>query len=221
MKLLVAALVALAWLPPAWAAEDGQSPGVLRIHKPAGHVIYRDGSLLNAGDEVAARCELVEPFYRYLGDVPPGGKVSVSWIKTRFTVQYLTPAGLAKWRRVKETFYPKIEWDLPEIGLDVTCALKGLTLSVDVQSLKPITNTAIEVLPDLPVRISEERIRYVASPVAVAGQHVVFGWRGSFPLLLLQERPTYSVPVQVSFEYQGVRYEKLILYSFAREELRR
>lgn len=200
-------------------AEDDQG-AVLRIHKPAGHVIYRDGVLLNVGDEVAMRCEIVEPFYRYLGDLPPGGQVNVSSIKTRFIAQYLTPAGLAKWRRIKETFYPKVEWDLPEIGLNVRCELRGLTLEVTVRSLKPITNIAIEVLPDLPVRIANDRVRYVQSPVSVAGQHVVFGSEAGFALLLLEDRQIYSVPVQVSFEYQGVRYEKLILFSFAREELR-
>jgi len=201
-------------------AEDSAASSVLRIHKPAGHVIYRDGGLLNVGDEVAARTEIIEPFYRYLGDLPPGGKVNVNSIKTRFTVQYLTPAGLAKWRRIKETFYPTVDWDLPEVGLEVVCELRGLTLEVTVRSLKPITNTAIEVLPDIPIRISNDRVRYVQSPVSVAGQHTVFGSEAAFALLLLEERPSYSVPIQVSFEYQGVRYEKLILFSFAREELR-
>jgi len=202
-----------------WSAEE-QTSSVLRIHKPAGHVIYRDGSLLNVGDEVAMRCEIVEPFYRYLGDLPPGGKVNVSFLKTRFTAQYLTSAGLAKWRRIKETFYPTVDWELPEIGLEVVCELRGLTIGVAVNSLKPIINVAIEVLPDLPVRISNDRVRYVQSPVSVAGQHVVFGSEAGFALLLLEEHPTYSVPIQVSFEYQGVRYEKLVLFSFAREELR-
>lgn len=220
MRRVAVALVALTCLPLAGAAEEEQRSGLLRIHKPAGHVIYRDGSLVNVGDEVAMRCEIVEPFYTYLGDLPPGGKVNVSFLKTRFVMQYLTPAGLAKWRRIKETFYPKVEWDLPEIGLEVVCELRGLTLEVTMNSIKPITNVAIEVLPDLPVRISNDRVRYVQSPVSVAGQHIVFGSEAAFALLLLEERPTYSVPVQVSFEYQGVRYEKLVLFSFAREELR-
>lgn len=204
----------------AWAEDERGQPNILRIYKPAGHVIYRDGALLNVGDAVAARCEIIEPFYKYLGNIPSGGKVNVSFLKTRFIAQYLTPAGLAKWRRIKETFYPKIEWDLPEIGLEVVCELKGLTLEVTVNTLKPVTNVAIEILPDLPVRISNDRVRYVQSPVGVASQHVVFGFEGRFALLLLQDRPTYSVPIQVSFEYQGIRYEKLILFSFAREELR-
>jgi len=212
--------VILVLLPAAArAAEEPASP-VLRIHKPAGHVIYRDGSLINVGDEVAARCEVIEPFYRYLGDLPPGGKVNVSFLKTRFTAQYLTPAGLAKWRRIKETFYPTVDWELPEIGLEVVCELRGLTLEVAVRSLKPITNVAIEVLPDIPIRISNDRVRYVQSPISVAGQHVVFGSEAGFALLLLEERPTYSVPIQVSFDYGGIRYEKLVLFSFAREELR-
>lgn len=201
-------------------ADDSVGSSVLRIHKPAGHIIYRDGALINVGDEVAARTEIIEPFYRYLGDLPPGGKVNVSMLKTRLSVQYLTPAGLAKWRRIKETFYPTVSWDLPEIGLEVVSELRGLTLEVTVHSLKPVTNVAIEVLPDLPIRIANDRVRYVQSPVSVAGQHVVFGSEGDFALLLLEERPTYSVPIQVSFEHQGVRYEKLVLFSFAREELR-
>ncbi len=220
MRRIVAVALLCALAGAAWAAEDDDGSKVMRIYKPAGHVIYRDGSLLNVGDEVAMRCEITEPFYKYLGDLPPGGKVNVSFLKTRFTAQYLTPAGLAKWRRIKETFYPKVEWDLPEIGLEVVCELRGLTLEVTVRSLKPVTNTAIEVLPDVPVRISNDRVRYVASPVSVAGQHVVFGPEAGFALLLLEERPSYSVPIQVSFEYQGVRYEKLVLFSFAREELR-
>lgn len=220
MRRLVVTVVALTCLPLAWAAEEEQRSGLLRIYKPAGHVIYRDGALINVGDEVAARCEIVEPFYRYLGDLPPGGKVNVSFLKTRFIAQYLTPAGLAKWRRIKETFYPKVEWELPEIGLEVVCELRGLTLEVTVRSLKPVTNVAIEVLPDLPVRISNDRVRYVQSPVSVAGQHIVFGSEAVFALLLLEERPSYSVPVQVSFEYGGILYEKLVLFSFAREELR-
>jgi hypothetical protein len=214
------AVVALAWLPLVWAAEDDEGSKVLRIYKPAGHVICRDGSLINVGDEMAAHCEIIEPFYRYLGELPPGGSVNVSSIKTRFVVQYLTPAGLAKWRRIKETFYPTVDWELPEIGLEVVCELRGLTLEATVNSIKPITNVAIEVLPDVPVRISNDRVRYVQSPVSVAGQHVVFGSEAVFALLLLEERPTYSVPIQVSFEYQGIRYEKLVLFSFAREELR-
>lgn len=213
------ALILLLLPAAARAAEEPASP-VLRIHKPAGHVIYRDGSLINVGDEVAARCEVIEPFYRYLGDLPPGGKVNVSMLKTRFTAQYLTPAGLAKWRRVKETFYPTVDWELPEIELEVACELRGLTLEVAVRSLKPITNVAIEVLPDTPIRISNDRVRYVQSPISVAGQHVVFGSEAGFALLLLEERPTYSVPIQVSFDYGGIRYEKLVLFSFAREELR-
>lgn len=200
-------------------AENDQG-SVLRIHKPAGHVIYRDGSLINVGDEVAMRCEITEPFYRYLGDLPSGGKVNVSFLKTRFTLQCLTPAGLAKWRRIKETFYPTVDWQMPEIGLEIVCELRGLTLEVTVRSIKPITNTAIEVLPDVPVRIANDRVRYVQSPVSVAGQHTVFGSEAAFALLLLEERTSYSVPIQVSFEYQGVRYEKLILFSFAREEVR-
>ena len=220
MRRIVAVALLCALAGAAWAAEDDDGSKVMRIYKPAGHVIYRDGSLINVGDEVAMRCEITEPFYKYLGDLPPGGKVNVSFLKTRFTAQYLTPAGLSKWRRIKETFYPKVEWDLPEIGLEVVCELRGLTLEVTVRSVKPVTNTAIEVLPDVPVRISNDRVRYVASPVSVAGQHVVFGLEAGFSLLLLEERPSYSVPIQVSFEYQGVRYEKLVLFSFAREELR-
>lgn len=212
--------VVVALLPAAARAAEESTSATLRIHKPAGHVIYREGALINVGDEVAARTEIIEPFYRYLGDLPPGGKVNVSDLKTRFTAQYLTPAGLAKWRRIKETFYPTADWDLPEIGLEVVCELRGLTLEVTAHSLKPITNVAIEVLPDLPIRISNDRVRYVQSPVSVAGQHVVFGSEADFSLLLLEERPTYSVPVQVSFEYGGIRYEKLVLFSFAREELR-
>ena len=219
MRAVVAVLL-LGLLVAVAVAEDDEGSKVLRIYKPAGHVIYRDGALLNVGDEVAMRCEITEPFYRYLGDVPPGGKVNVSFLKTRFTAQYLTPAGLAKWRRIKETFYPKIEWDLPEIGLEVVCELRGLSLEVTIRSLKPVTNAAIEVLPDIPIRISNDRVRYVQSPVSVAGQHTVFGSEAGFALLLLEERPSYSVPIQVSFEYQGVRYEKLVLFSFAKEELR-
>lgn len=213
----------LVWLilvcEAAWPAE-GPRAQVLRIHKPAGHVAYRDGSLINVGDEMAARCEVVEPFYRYLGDLPPGGRVNVAFLKTRFTLQYLTPAGLSRWRRIKETFWPKVEWELPEIGLDIRCELKGLTLSVRVSALKPITNVAIEIPPDVPIRIANDRVRYVQSPIGVAGQNIVFGVQATFPLLLLQERPSYAVPIQITFDYQGIRYEKLLFYSFTRAEVR-
>lgn len=207
-------------LQQGWAEEGTGSPTLLRIHKPAGHVMYQGGFLINVGDEVAVRCEITEPFYKYLGDIPPTGKINVSFIKMRFTLQYLTPAGLSRWRRIKETFYPQVKWELPEIGLDVRCALQGLLLKVNISAIKPITNVAIEILPDVPIRIANDRVRYVQSPIGVAGQNLIFGWQGSFPLLLLQERPVYSIPIQVSFEYQGVRYEKLLFYSFAKEEMR-
>jgi hypothetical protein len=215
---LAALLCALAATGAAAQEHAEQHSEVLKMATPSGHVALEQGALVNRGDAAAVHCEIIDPIYRYLGDLPPGASVEVA-LSVPFTVQYLTPAGLAKWRRVTQPFTPEVDRPLPDVGLLIDCELRGLTLGVIVEAREPIANVAIEILRELPVRIADERVRYATSPVAVAGQSVVTGPQASFPLLLLEDRPLYSVPISVRFDYQGVRHAQLLFYGFAKEQL--
>lgn len=182
-------------------------------------VIYRGGYLENIGQEPALRCEVTEPFYKFIGDVSPAQKIDVSYIKTKFTISYLVQDWLGGCREIKETFFPQFKYKVfiaPEIKIE--CRLKGSLLEIEIISDKPLKNAAIEILPEVPVRISESRIRYVTSQVLSLGQNVFYGQKAEFEIISLSQEAYSTVSVRISYQYQGIEYEKLLFYSFKNKD---
>ncbi|MFH1504459.1 MAG: hypothetical protein ABIH08_03605 [Candidatus Omnitrophota bacterium] len=181
-------------------------------------VIYRNGYLENIGQEPALRCEVTAPFYKFIGDISPARKIDISYIKTKFTISYLVQDWLGGYREAKETFSPQFKYKVliaPEVKIE--CRLKGRFLEIEIISNKPLKNAAIEILPEVPVRISESRVRYITSQVLALGQNVVYGQKAEFEIISLSEDAYSVVPVQISYQYHGIEYQKLVFYSFKNE----
>lgn len=180
---------------------------------------YEDGNLINVGEEPILKSEIISPFYKYLGDIAKGEKINVNYIRTKFTVQYLLPSGLAEYEQIKQTFIPIFKEAVPDIGLDITSSLKGERLYVKVSSKKDISNVNIEILPDIPIRISHDRIRYIISSVGVEGQNIAFSHEADFGIILLQDKEIYKIPIQIHYKFAGLDYKKLIFYTFRKEAI--
>lgn len=182
-------------------------------------VIYQKGYLMNQGNQTALKAEIISPFYRYLGDIKEGEKIDIRDIKTKFTVQYLTPQGLVEYEQHKETFIPVVDGDFEGIGLEIYCTLKGDILTIRLDSKAEVQDVFIEIPQDIPVRISEDHFRYILSSVGVLGQNLQTGKEVNFRLTRLRRLDFYTVPVRISFNYKYKVYEKLLLFSFTREEV--
>lgn len=195
------------------SAEEAQ-----RVRKTFAKIVCKEGYLVNVGEERALRCEIIRPFYRYLGDIGQEEKIDVRDINVRFTVQYLTPSGLGEYTKMQEEFIPVYEEKGPDIGLVINCLLQDEILTVNVVSSRNIGSVFIEIPQDIPIKISEDRERYILSSVGVSGQNLQSGRVVKFKLLLLKDEPVYRVPILISYAYKGAYYEKLVFYSFRKED---
>ena len=183
-------------------------------------LIYKEGYLINQGEQDLLRAEITAPFYRYLGDIPQGAKVNVSDIKTKFTVQYTAKQWIGEYEIMKETFIPEIKQKAHPASLNVQTKLKGNTLSVKVSSQDKISDIFIEILSDIPIKISEDRTRFVLSSVGVRGQNLKRGPEADFKLYLLVDQKFYKVPVQITYVFGSCAYDKFFIFSFKKEEFK-
>jgi hypothetical protein len=220
-KLLIMAgviMVSISLTSPLMSAkEERMRKGLKSI--PSSKVIYQDGYLRNIGDEPALRCEITSPFYKYIGNINPGKRVDISYIKTKFTISYLIPDWLGEYTQVKETFLPKFKYKTliaPEVR--VKCQLKDSFLEIELISDRKFKNVTIEIPPEIPVKISESRTRYITSQILVLGANVIYGQRAEFKIVPLSKSEYSIVPIKISYQYQGIEYEELLFYSFKNKE---
>jgi hypothetical protein len=198
------------------AKEKGTKKSLKNI--PSAKIIYQDGYLRNIGEEPALRCEIVSPFYKYIGNINPGKRVDISYIKTKFTISYLIPDWLGEYTQVKETFLPKFKYKTliaPEVR--VRCQLKDSFLEVELIADRKLKNVTIEIPPEIPVKISETRTRYITSQVLVLGPNVIYGQRAEFKIISLSNAEYSTVPIKIIYQYQGIEYQELLFYSFRTE----
>ena len=119
---------------------------------------------------------------------------------------------------MKKTFIPEFEATGLEHGLKVITNLIGDLLNVKVTSPEKIKDIFIEILSDIPIKISEDRVRYILSSVGVKGQNLKIGPVANFRLYLINDRPFYKVPVDISYVYNGLIHERVFFFSFTKEE---
>lgn len=199
------------------AKENGTKKSLKSI--PSAKIIYQDGYLRNIGDEPALRCEIISPFYKYIGNIHPGKRVDISYIKTKFTISYLIPDWLGEYTQVKETFLPKFKYKTliaPEVR--IKCRLKDSFLEVELIADRKLKNVTIEIPPEIPVKISESRTRYITSQILVLGPNVIYDQRAEFKIIPLSNAEYSTVPIQITYQYKGIEYEELLFYSFKNKE---
>lgn len=206
-------LIALCLTANLFCADEAE-----KISKHIAKLIYEEGFLINAGEEDLLRVEIISPFYRYLGDIQKGRKINISDIKTRFTVQYTIKQWIGEYETMEETFIPVFNQQGPDPGLEVNCSLDKDTLNIKVTSAERITAVFIEILSDIPVKISNDRVRYILSTVGVSGQSLQKGPEARFKLYLLSEQAYYKVPIQVTYIFQGSVYDRVFFFSFRKED---
>jgi len=141
-------------------------------------------------------------------------------IKTKFTVQYTAKQWIGEYEIMKETFIPEIKTKTPPAVLDVKAQLKGNTLSIKVSSQDKISDIFIEILSDIPIKISDDRTRFVLSSVGVRGQNLKRGPEADFKLYLLVDQKFYKVPVQITYVFGSCVYDKFFIFSFKKEEFK-
>lgn len=189
-----------------------------KVSKRIAKLVYEEGFLINAGEEDLLRVEIISPFYRYLGDILKGRKINISDIKTKFTVQYTIKQWIGEYETMEETFIPVYSQQGPDPGLEVICSLDKDTLNIKVASVEKISSVFIEILSDIPVKISNDRVRYILSTVGVSGQSLQKGPEASFKLYLLSEQDYYKVPIQITYIFQGSVYDRVFFFSFKKED---
>ena len=182
------------------------------------YLVYERGWLINQGSQDILRAAVISPFYKYLGDIPRGSKVNVYFIRNKFTVEYTLKFWIGEYETLQETFIPTIYSKGPDVGLDMKAELKGDVLSVSITSAEKIQDIFIELLPDIPVKISNDRTRYVLSSVGTIGQNLKRGPQAEFKLYLIAEQKFYKLPVQVSYVFRGAVYERVFTFSFRKED---
>lgn len=181
-------------------------------------LIYDGKYLINTGEKDLLHLEVIFPFYRYLGNLKQGQRINISFIKTKFTVQYTIKEWIGEYKTMKETFIPLIEPQGPDVGLDVKADLKGDILTISVTSAEKIQDIFIEVLSDIPVKISNDRVRYVLSNVGVVGQNLKRGPQADFKLYLITDQPYYKVSIQITYVFHGAVYDRVFSFSFRKED---
>ncbi|MEW6008229.1 MAG: hypothetical protein AB1629_01155 [Candidatus Omnitrophota bacterium] len=189
-----------------------------KTYSPKSKLIYDGRYLINTGKKDILHLEIIFPFYRYLGGLKQGQRINVSNIKTKFTVQYTVKEWIGEYKTMKETFVPLIEPKGPDVGLDVKADLKGDILKIKVSSAEKIQDIFIEILSDISVKISNDRIRYVLSSVGVVGQNLKRGPEADFKLYLITDQPYYKVSIQITYVFQGAVYDKVFSFSFRKED---
>lgn len=183
-------------------------------------LIYKDGHLMNIGEEDLLRAEIISPFYRYLGDIEKDKTVNVKDIKTKFTVRYTIKQWIGEYETMIETFMPIFDSKGPDVGLDVKVELIDKSLVIKVASVDRITDIFIEILQDIPIKISDERVRYILSNVGIMGQNLKKGPEARFRLYLLTEQDFYKVPIQITYIFQGSNYDRIFTFSFRKEDFK-
>ncbi len=206
-------LIALCLTANLFCADEAE-----KVSKRIAKLVYEEGFLINAGEEDLLRVEIISPFYRYLGDIPKGRKINVSDLKTRFTVQYTIKQWIGEYETMNETFIPAFNNQGPDVGLEVICSLDKDTLTVKVTSNEKISGVFIEILSDIPIKISNDRIRYILSAVGVSGQSLQKGPEAGFKLYLISDLAYYKVPVQITYIFQGSVYDRVFFFSFKKED---
>jgi len=181
-------------------------------------LIYKEGYLVNVGEEDLLGVEIINPFYRYIGNIPKGKRVNVTDIKTKFSVQFTARQWIGGYEVMSQTFIPVINSKGPDVGLDIEVELERDTLFVKVSSADKITDIFIQILSDIPIKISDDRTRYILSSVGVRGQNLKRGPEAIFTLYLLSEQDFYTVPIQITYVFQGCVYDKVFTYSFKKED---
>ncbi len=178
-------------------------------------LIYsEDGYLANAGEEDILRVEITSPFYRYIGNMPRGKMVDISDIKTKFTVQYTARQWLGGYEIMTQSFIPVIGRHAKDAGLDIKAELRKNVLIVDVKSESEISDIFIEILSDIPIKISNDRVRYILSSVGAIGQNLKRGPNAEFKLTLLNYQEFYIVPIQITYVFEGRVYNQVFTFSF-------
>jgi hypothetical protein len=166
-----------------------------------------------------SQLEIVSPFYKYIGTINPGRRVDISYIKAKFTISYLIPDWLGEYTQVKETFLPKFKYKTliaPEVR--IRCQLKDSFLEVELIADRKLKNVTIEIPPEIPVKISETRTRYITSQILVLGPNVIYGQRSGFKIIPLSKSEYSTVPIKITYQYQGIEYQELLFYSFKNKE---
>lgn len=213
MRAIICAILVCFTVIGALHAED-EPKNVKNLIK----LIYEDGYLKNIGEEDLLKVEIISPMYKYLGDIPKGKKINVSDIKTQFTVQFTIREWIGGYQNMKETFIPSSDQRGPDVGLDLRCFLERGILTVNVTSIEKISDIFIEILSDVPIRISNDRVRYVLSTVGTRGQSLKRGPEAKFELELLIPSDYYKVPIEITYVYKGCVYDKVFFYSFRKED---
>ena len=183
-------------------------------------LIYKDGHLINVGEEDLLRVEIISPFYRYLGDIEKDKSVNIPDVKTKFTVRYTIKQWIGECETMTQSFIPVFDTKGPDAGLEVNINLKDDTLSVKVTSIDKISDISIEILSDIPIKISSDRVRYVLSNVGIIGQSLQSGPESTFKIHLLTDQDFYKVPIQITYIFQGSHYDKMFTFSFRKEDFK-
>lgn len=212
MRILCAMLICFTAISSSFA-EENKNPQT-RIN----YLIYERGWLINQGNQDILRAAVISPFYKYLGDIPRGGKVNLSFIRNKFTVECTLKFWIGEYETMQETFIPNIYPRGPDVGLDMKAELKGDVLSVSITSAEKIQDIFIELLPDIPVKISNDRTRYVLSSVGTIGQNLKRGPQAEFKLCLIAEQKFYKLPVQITYVFRGSVYDRVFTFSFRKED---
>ena len=212
MRILCAILICITFISQLFAEEEAIKT------KKLVKLIYKEDHLINIGEEDLLRAEIITPFYRYLGDILKEEKINVSDIKTKFIVQYTIKAWIGEYETMSETFIPISDSRGPDVGLDVKVCLEDKSLLVKVTSVDKITDIFIEILQDIPIKISDERVRYILSNVGTMGQNLKRGPEAKFKLYLFTHQDFYKVPIQITYVFQGSVYNKVFTFSFRKED---
>jgi hypothetical protein len=213
MRAILCVILALFTVIGALYAEDEP-----KTMKKLIKLVYEEGYLKNIGEEDLLKVEIISPMYRYIGDIPKDKKINVSDIKTQFTVRFTIKQWIGEYETMKETFIPTHDQRGPDVGLDVRCFLEKGILTVQVTSIERISDVFIEILSDVPIRISNDRVRYVLSTVGTRGQSLKRGPEAKFELELLIPSDYYKVPIEITYVYKGCAYDKVFFYSFRKED---
>jgi hypothetical protein len=196
------------------------SGGEETTKRGAAKLAFSGGYLVNVGESDLLCVEITNPFYRYIGDIPRGGKAAVPDVRSKFTARYTSKQWIGGYESMEDTFIPGISRTSPDIGLDLKVILRGDILIVTVSSKDEISDIFVEVLQDIPVRISEDKVKYTPSSVGVKGQNLKRGPDARFQLYLLREEEFYKVPIQVTYVHNGSAYDRVFFYSFGRGDFK-
>ena len=182
-------------------------------------LVLKGGWLINYSNKTLYSLEIISPFYKYLGDLSPYQKRNLSYMKTKFKVNFYIKS-LGGYSQMQKEFIPYVKrksYKFPKIKIEIK--YKDCRLKIKLTSQQTLDYTLIEIPQDYPVNISEDRKRYVFSDVAVLGQNLISGTSAEFILYPLKEEPLYKVPVQITFIYRDTLYEKLVFYYLKKEDL--